>query len=75
MRILYFIAVHLSSQKLNIFTNSFFVSVSLYLVECFSAFCRVQRTPMRFRADAVQSTTDALKQCIFSYSRGFITTV
>ena len=40
-----------------------------------SAFCRVQRTPMRFRADAVQSTTDALKQCIFSYSRGFITTV
>ena len=39
------------------------------------AFCRVQRTPMRFRADAVQSTTDALKQCIFSYSRGFITTV
>lgn len=40
-----------------------------------NAFCRVQRTPMRFRADAVQSTTDALKQCIFSYSRGFITTV
>lgn len=40
-----------------------------------AAFCRVQRTPMRFRADAVQSTTDALKQCIFSYSRGFITTV
>lgn len=40
-----------------------------------TAFCRVQRTPMRFRADAVQSTTDALKQCIFSYSRGFITTV
>lgn len=41
----------------------------------YTAFCRVQRTPMRFRADAVQSTTDALKQCIFSYSRGFITTV
>ena len=40
-----------------------------------NAFCRVQRTPMRFRADAVQSTTDALKQCIFSYSHGFITTV
>ena len=45
-----------------------------YLNDVF-AFCRVQRTPMRFRADAVQSTTDALKQCIFSYSRGFITTV
>lgn len=43
--------------------------------QALSAFCRVQRTPMRFRADAVQSTTDALKQCIFSYSRGFITTV
>lgn len=46
-----------------------------YFVDGSIAFCRVQRTPMRFRADAVQSTTDALKQCIFSYSRGFITTV
>ena len=44
-------------------------------ISSLNAFCRVQRTPMRFRADAVQSTTDALKQCIFSYSRGFITTV
>lgn len=50
-----------------------FIDESLVLVA--GAFCRVQRTPMRFRADAVQSTTDALKQCIFSYSRGFITTV
>ena len=46
-----------------------------FLAHIVFAFCRVQRTPMRFRADAVQSTTDALKQCIFSYSRGFITTV
>lgn len=60
-----------------------FINVMVQIVEKYGktvlqeldAFCRVQRTPMRFRADAVQSTTDALKQCIFSYSRGFITTV
>ena len=27
-----------------------------------AAFCRAQRTPMRFRADAKQSITDALKR-------------
>lgn len=58
----------IEDHKLNHKPASFFFSDKY-------AFCRVQRTPMRFRADAVQSTTDALKQCIFSYSRGFITTV
>ena len=66
-------------QKVTIkyFTDGYYEDIAgvLDAVDVINAFCRVQRTPMRFRADAVQSTTDALKQCIFSYSRGFITTV
>ena len=66
--------VHFSLETLH--KTGLFSDIRLYNREGVKlAFCRVQRTPMRFRADAVQSTTDALKQCIFSYSRGFITTV
>ena len=32
------------------------------------AFCGAQRTPMRFRADVVQSITDALKRLLLSVS-------
>ena len=34
------------------------------LAKADSAFCGAQRTPMRFRADAVRSITDALKRLL-----------